>query len=106
MKTNLGNTPRKKLGDISNLPLQKIFTSQDKKPEHILTASKEYIEMIQKVHFFVFVQCFIVLINVWTQLNLLHGEFDPGKSGVDENVSRKKVSFYWQMNDIQFFFLL
>ncbi|XP_016436609.1 SHUGOSHIN 1-like [Nicotiana tabacum] len=48
MKTNLGNTPRKKLGDISNLPLQKIFTSQDKKPEHILTASKEYIEMIQK----------------------------------------------------------
>lgn len=42
------NTPRKKLGDISNLPLRKRFTSEDKKPEHIPTASKEYIEMIQK----------------------------------------------------------
>ncbi|XP_075080921.1 SHUGOSHIN 2-like isoform X4 [Nicotiana tabacum] len=48
MEANLVNTPRKKLGDISNLPLRKRFTSEDKKPEHIPTASKEYIEMIQK----------------------------------------------------------
>ncbi|XP_060185740.1 shugoshin-1 [Lycium barbarum] len=39
------NSPRKKLADISNLPVRKRFSSQDKKPE---TVSKESIERIQK----------------------------------------------------------
>lgn len=48
MEVNSRNSPRKKLADISNLPLRKRLSSQDKKPEHIPAASKEYIERIQK----------------------------------------------------------
>ncbi|KAJ8557542.1 hypothetical protein K7X08_003167 [Anisodus acutangulus] len=48
MEVNSRNSPRKKLADISNLPLRKRFSSQDKKPENIPAASKEYIERIQK----------------------------------------------------------
>ncbi|CAN4115038.1 unnamed protein product [Withania somnifera] len=48
MEANSRNSPRKKLADISNLPLRKRLSSQVKKPEHIPGASKEYIEKIQK----------------------------------------------------------
>ncbi|CAN4126592.1 unnamed protein product [Withania somnifera] len=48
MEVNSRNSPRKKLADISNLPLRKRLSSQDKKPENIPAVSKEYIERIQK----------------------------------------------------------
>lgn len=48
MEANSRNSPRKKLADISNLPLRKRLSSQDKKPEQIPAVSKEYIERIQK----------------------------------------------------------
>lgn len=51
MEGNSRNSPRKKLADISNLPLRKRLSSQDKIPERIPAASKEYLERIQKVHF-------------------------------------------------------
>ncbi|WMV53439.1 hypothetical protein MTR67_046824 [Solanum verrucosum] len=48
MEANTRNSPRKKLADISNLPLRKRLSRQDKIPEHIPVASKEYLERIQK----------------------------------------------------------
>ncbi|XP_015057022.1 SHUGOSHIN 2 isoform X2 [Solanum pennellii] len=48
MEANTRNSPRKKLADISNLPLRKRLSRQDKTPEHIPAASKEYLERIQK----------------------------------------------------------
>lgn len=51
MEAKSRNSPRKKLADISNLPLRKRLSSQDKIPEQIPACSKEYIERIQKVYF-------------------------------------------------------
>ncbi|XP_055830183.1 SHUGOSHIN 2 [Solanum dulcamara] len=48
MEGNCRNSPRKKLADISNLPLRKRLSSQDKIPEQFPAASKEYLERIQK----------------------------------------------------------
>lgn len=48
MEAKSRNSPRKKLADISNLPLRKRLSSQDKIPEQIPACSKEYIERIQK----------------------------------------------------------
>lgn len=48
MEANTRNSPRKKLADISNLPLRKRLSRQDKIPEHIPAASKEHLERIQK----------------------------------------------------------
>ncbi|KAM3360340.1 shugoshin-1 isoform X1 [Capsicum galapagoense] len=48
MEANSKNSPRKKLADISNLPLRKRLSSQAKKPEYVPAVSKEYIERLQK----------------------------------------------------------
>ncbi|XP_059317540.1 SHUGOSHIN 1-like isoform X2 [Lycium ferocissimum] len=49
MKASLGNNAtRKKLADISNIPEEMRFTSQNEKAEHSSVCSKEFLDKLQK----------------------------------------------------------
>ncbi|XP_009623423.1 SHUGOSHIN 2-like [Nicotiana tomentosiformis] len=48
MKATLGNVPRKKLADISNIPQEMRLGSQNDKSQHISIGPKEYIDMLKK----------------------------------------------------------
>lgn len=57
MKATLGNVPRKKLADISNIPQEMRLGSQNDKSQHISIGPKEYIDMLKKVNS-LFLFCF------------------------------------------------
>lgn len=63
MKATLGNVPRKKLADISNIPQEMRLGSQNDKSQHISIGPKEYIDMLKKVNSLFFWQWYIVLKN-------------------------------------------
>ena len=99
VKGSFGNTPRKRLADISNFQEKKSKpTTQVEKPLTIPPTTKEYIEHLHQVLLHCFqLFCFwgYCVLHVKWLLYLIwfFGNCDPGKYGIGKASCRPKVSF-------------
>lgn len=99
VKGSSGNTPRKRLADITNFQEKKSkLTSQVGKPPSISPTTEGYIEHLHRVYLYWFqlfcFWCYSVLhVKQFLYLVWFFGNCDPGKYGIDQASCRPKVSF-------------
>ena len=99
VKGSFGNTPRKRLADISNFQEKKSKpTTQVEKPLTIPPTTKEYIEHLHQVllhwfQLFCFWSYCVLHVKWLLYLIWFFGFCDPGKYGIGKASCRPKVSF-------------